>query len=388
MNAALAHDNRTKLADIQFTETAAAKHVNAATGLAEAMVESIQQDLKLFEAMMAVDALELKYKASGSVNESTIIALREGALDKIKTAIVTALRWLVGKLKAAKDAIVKFVKNKLDEDYRMLAKYENKIKKHASELVPFSIDIIVPKHFYEGRGMDYTVFPNPFDIDDAKHFDDLVDNEYSGVFYYARVNGLDNYINKRISVEYANGYGPLESKQVATRYTIGTDKDLIEVLDEFKKLKKTLDEYDSRYSAFIKSIDKQAAMIEKSPSSLGLDEEHAPKIGKILGYYKIYALRYCEISKELLLTDIRVRRTIISTAIGKLNNVDESTIELYTEMSMHEFYDDLSNTYNDEDVDPATEAPQTADDTVIAAASDPESVIDNDELHVEQVILY
>ena len=116
MEAVLFGNNRTKLSDIDFIDTPAAKGVNASTGLLEALIESAEQDFKLFEAMLKVDATEIKLKSTGVVSESAIAALHEGALEKIKQAIITGIEWLVSKLSAAKNAIVKAIKHRLDTD--------------------------------------------------------------------------------------------------------------------------------------------------------------------------------------------------------------------------------------------------------------------------------
>ena len=133
-------DNRTKLASVTEAEVdiPIMPGVSAATGLYEAMMDSAKSDLAIFEAMMKMDALELKMRREGTFNEGAADTIKKGA-SKIITNIINGLKKLASWIKTAISAFTLAILKKLDNDKLLVAKYKKALENDKENVERISI---------------------------------------------------------------------------------------------------------------------------------------------------------------------------------------------------------------------------------------------------------
>ena len=89
-------ENTTKLSTYEETYE---PNLKLSTMLYESMLESLDADIAITEAMIRSDVTEIRFKRA-NVNEAALEALHEGVISKIWDAIVNGIKWLVNKVKA------------------------------------------------------------------------------------------------------------------------------------------------------------------------------------------------------------------------------------------------------------------------------------------------
>lgn len=122
-------NNRTMLGDVEFP---ALEGYNGNVGIATAMLEATQEDLKFFDMIIARDFQEAEMNLSGSVNESEMTYINEGAIANAWTKVKEFLKKLLGKIKAIFSSIMAKINGviitdnkKLVEKYRKAVQAKN-----------------------------------------------------------------------------------------------------------------------------------------------------------------------------------------------------------------------------------------------------------------------
>ena len=87
-------ENTTKLSEY---ETTIEPNLKLSTMLYEAMLESLDSDMKITEAMMKADLTELRFRRN-NIEESAIEAIHEGVISNIFNFIVNGIKWIISKV--------------------------------------------------------------------------------------------------------------------------------------------------------------------------------------------------------------------------------------------------------------------------------------------------
>lgn len=104
-----------------------AEGYDSTIGGALALVESARNDMKMFTAMLDVDAREISMRESAYVNEAEIAALNEAAISGIFTKIKELLTKLVAKIKAIFHTFMSKINSLFLTDKQMVNKYGKEV---------------------------------------------------------------------------------------------------------------------------------------------------------------------------------------------------------------------------------------------------------------------
>lgn len=117
-------NNRTMLNDVEIP---ALEGYNGNVGVATAMLEAAQDDLKFFDMIIARDFQEAEMNLSGSVNESEMVSITEGALGDAWKRIVEFLKKLLAKVKAVVSAAMAKINGVIITDNKKLVEKYKKV---------------------------------------------------------------------------------------------------------------------------------------------------------------------------------------------------------------------------------------------------------------------
>lgn len=128
---------------------------NAATGLSEALFESANNDHTIMEAMMRVDAVEIKMLREGSYDNAAMTALREGAAKRAWDFVVKKVLWLRDKIVAFGKAFWKAVKTFFSKNNQIVAAYKRAVQN--KELMKAIGDKEVNWIVFKKHPVDYSI---------------------------------------------------------------------------------------------------------------------------------------------------------------------------------------------------------------------------------------
>lgn len=100
-------ENTTKLSTYEETYE---PNLKLSTMLYESMLQSLDADIAITEAMIRSDVTEIRFRRA-NVNEAAIEALHEGVISKIWDVIVNGIKWIWDKVKAFFSMVCNAVKN-------------------------------------------------------------------------------------------------------------------------------------------------------------------------------------------------------------------------------------------------------------------------------------
>ena len=335
----LYRSNQTKLSDFGFDFKPEMEPVNAATGMMEAMIESAQFDMKLMEAMLTVDAYETKLRANGSVNESAILALHEGAKEKVKNALFTAWEWLIDKLKQLKDAFFSAMSNILDNDYRLLKKNKEELIKKKNELGELTLEAEL-KYNKVNNGKIEKMYEDNIVIFSA---DDLI-----RFAQYAKDNNETLDPKNIAKVLLKAGNEPLykavflDEPLKPVKANIKCTSDVL--ISDYERVRKRLKASKIHREKIIKDLvaQKKLAMIKLDDA----DDELIFNVSKAFSAIKKYTLAIHDMYDKSIKEYIQVCRSLLHLFMGKLKKLDESSMDLYMDMRDAEFNQILESTYS------------------------------------------
>lgn len=347
--------NTTKLAPINVEPTPAAHGVNAARGVMEALIESANQDMKLYQAMLKVDAAEMKIKKSGSYNESTLVTLREGAVSRIFKELADSFKWLAGKLRAIGRAIINAFYKITNADKQIIETYEPKIKANSETLKEVQLEDMVlfdEKSFSE---LTSVIIPD-FDMDEAAKNDEDDDIIYVNkllkkmfpsandtIMSSHRKSDSAQVMMVRFTELYVSGESPIKPQNTTISKLGGADV----VLNKYKQAKISVDNISKAMERKSKDLDQQAARVGNIKQDKYSEQETA-NIVRTFGFYKAAILSYYGCILELAKTELAQYRKATKSMIGKVNNVSESAIRVYNDFDMADFEEAFNTTTSDD----------------------------------------
>lgn len=110
-------NNRTMLGDVEIP---ALEGYNGNVGIATAMLEATKDDLKFFDMIIARDFQEAEMNLSGSVNESEMSYITEGALGDAWKRIVEFFKKMLAKVKAIFSSVMAKINGVIIRDNKKL----------------------------------------------------------------------------------------------------------------------------------------------------------------------------------------------------------------------------------------------------------------------------
>lgn len=339
----LYRSNQTKLSDFGFDFKPEMEPVNAATGMMEAMIESAQFDMKLMEAMLTVDAYETKLRANGSVNESAIVALHEGAKEKVKNAILNAWEWLLDKVRQIKIAVANAFNKIFDQDKKLLEKYKKDLLANKDKLGRLVLEDEFKYWDQDDNGGVKLIASlddmSLLSIDVAKEIAKkdaetpnfmLNKRQMYSVIFHARPES-------RI---YKFMEGELSPQHVKQEFTV--DK----VIKDMDELKEALRRNQKVKDALIKTM---TAMKKKCIEDLKKEENDAVVLAfnRVFSAYKQYVLMVIDLQDKGLKERIKFVRKALHLFVSKLNKgMNESFMDMYLDMREAEFDHIMESSYS------------------------------------------
>lgn len=347
-------------------EVPVAKNFNGAYGLAEAMLESAKSEMAMFEAMLKVDAMEIKLneqittlKEAEAIGGSTPLAiedkqaakeeLQKGTAAKVIEAIKKAIDWLIGKLKAAATAIYKKFTELIDRDGKM-------IKKHASALM-HNADV-VNKVEIKWAKVNKSVFSSNAIMSKE-------DFSYSGAVsqYKEDASARKEY------------YGLVEPKTYiddeATDTTIGAAGGIQMMLHYVANGKKEI-------ANFVKKIDELSKKLKAEAKSIKADKKTHPeegaKVYKMFNSYKEVVLKNMRTAQGCMVKEYKQARAAVVKAIGSVAKTEATILAYMVEEAEYEV-DDIFDTQIEKDpadVETVSAAPADILDTDVS--NDPAAI--------------
>lgn len=153
-----------------------AEGYDCSTGIARALIESAQNDMAMFRAMLEVDQREaiINRQTNGFVNESEIMALREAAGTGIWQKIKDLFTALIAKLKSIWNNFIAKLTGLMAKDATLVKKYKQQVLSKGDKL-----DRMQCKYskFRPGHNLEFDIMePEQFSLD---AFANLYDKEES-----------------------------------------------------------------------------------------------------------------------------------------------------------------------------------------------------------------
>jgi len=348
-------------------EVPVAKNFNGAYGLAEAMLESAKSEMAMFEAMLKVDAMEIKLneqittlKEAEAIGGSTPLSiedkqtakgeLQKGTAAKVIEAIKKAIDWLIGKLKAAATAIYKKFIELIDRDGKMIKKHGTALKNNAD---------IVNKVEIKWAKVNKSVFSSKAIMSKEKF-------SYSGAIsqYKEDASARKEY------------YGLVEPKTYiddeATDTTIGAAGGIQMMLLYVANGKKDI-------ADFVRKIDEDSKKLKDEAKSIKDDKtnpEEGAKVYKMFSAYKEVVLKNMRTAQACMIREYKQARAAVVKAIGSVAKTEATILDYMVEEAEYEV-DDIFDTQIEKD---------PADVETVSAA--PADILDTGVIEYDKVESY
>lgn len=339
--------NTTKLSDFELNFSSSDR-LNIVTGYHEAMIQSSQQDLAIMEAMLKVDAIEIQMRSKNHVNESAIVALREGAITKIKTAIYKAWQWLIDKVRQLTDAFIKAIKKVIHNDLKLLEKYEKDLIAHSDDIGKISVDA---KYSYWEFDFDgnldivYNFDPPKFDQEKIlklakSDYNDLDSLDFDSLFDVIG-DTVDMSMRKLIKIDIlGRKFKPIKATATGT---------IDAYIDKIKAYNKTLDVNAKQKAAALKLLNQYSK--ESKTFLEGEDDKIVYAYNRMIGVYKKEVLSYYKIKDKTYEEVLKAVRVGLKEGIKRLHELKSAkseSLNMLTDFYFDEFDSILENTYSDD----------------------------------------
>lgn len=255
-------NNRTNLSDV---DVPALEGYNGNVGIATAMLEAAQDDLKFFDMIIARDFQEAEMNLSGSVNESEMVSITEGALGDAWKRVVEFLKSLLAKVKAIFSAAIAKINGvvirdnkKLVEKYRkaVLAKNLKDMKYKWAEVKNFDLDAATVR-LNKAWAQDLAQVENAATVEAVSAYMDKNEDEMLDEYYGAVLN-TDKVEAGEFSKEFRDKcFGETEEKDE------GAESLKSEVMSTLLTCKKEVSDMEKSMKALEKEISKEITDAQK-----------------------------------------------------------------------------------------------------------------------------
>lgn len=338
--------NTTKLSDFELNFSSSDR-LNIVTGYHEAMIQSSQQDLAIMEAMLKVDAIEIQMRSKNHVNESAIVALREGAITKIKTAIYKAWQWLIDKVRQLTDAFSRAIKKVIHNDLKLLEKYEKDLIAHKDDIGDIEVyaDLTYWEFNVDGHlDQVYSFDPPKFDQEKILNLAKGSNNDFESLDLDSCIDlfadSVDISMRKLMKIDIlGRKFNPTEAKLTGN---------IEDIIDKLKTFNKWLDVNAKQKAAALKLLNQYSK--ESKTFLEGEDDKVVYAYNKMIGIYKKEVLSYYKIKDKTYEEILRALRTCLKEGIKRLHELKSAkseSLNMLTDFYFDEFDSILENTYSD-----------------------------------------
>jgi|GEM_PF-2811719 len=259
-------NNRTYLSDV---DVPALEGYNGNVGIATAMLEATQEDLKFFDMIIARDFQEAEMNVSGYTNEAEMSVITEGALANAWTKIKEFLKKLLAKVKAIFSSIMAKINGTIISDNKKL------VEKYKKAVLSKNLKDMKYKWANEtGKTFDYMACNKEYSQDLAhianastvdavtaymeKHEDDMIDAYYSALIG-SNIEAGD--FAKEAHELFFDEVEEMDEGAESLKTTVMSD--LMSCKKELSELEKKQREIEKKIADEIKAADKRASEAAK-----------------------------------------------------------------------------------------------------------------------------
>lgn len=342
-------NNSTSLGNEQFPM---AEGYDCYAGPALALIESAQNDLAMFTAMIKTDFREAELKLSGeAVSESTIEAISEASIKNIWETVKTIFAKLLEKLAAIKDSAVRKIMalGAADKGFGAAAK-AIKSEEAGNKEVTFA-PLNSGKHQPED---DIDSILSPFkdaSVSDLISKGDFTVNDHLGVEEGGSLNLIKEY------------YG--ESKTVKFSETGLSVNEVVSYITNFKSVARSLDKAITGVLKTVKTLvrdtEKKAKNVEKRVNSTGEDKEsgtnNAQKVVASARTYQTAVVKCTNEVFKLVMYKYKMYKSILIKLIKKAPKNESAAeieyneyIDMVAEAACQEVEDVIQGAISDEEL--------------------------------------
>lgn len=335
-------NNRTSLSDVEIP---ALEGYNGNTGIATAMLEAAQDDLKFFDMIIARDFQEAEMNAAGYTNESEEMeAITEGALGDAWKRLVEFFKKLLAKIKAIFSSIIAKINGVIIRDNKKLVeKYKKAVLSKSLKDMKYkwakdksdTLDVEAVKSIYNKAKVKINTASS---TEALRKYLDEIEDEILEQMYGAAVG--QNSVSAGEFAKEAHNYLFDEVEEMDE----GADAKKTEVMSFLTTCKKELDilsnaqkKEEKLISEEIKSYDKLASEYAKDvPGKDGsVDETKERKLAKQNALYRIgtkYQTVIMAVNRELINAakfEIAQNRAFFTKAAAYNPKAKNESVELF-----------------------------------------------------------
>lgn len=310
------------------------------TNVACAIYESTLSDMAMFNAMMKVDAYDIKLneaEANGTIDaekaKQSKVELAKGAAKNIFEKIASAFEWLAGKIVDAftsfKGKILTFFK----DDAKLIAKYEKPLLAQADKMNDVKIKWYKPTKAYASGSvltLDIDKFRGSFGKFDT---DEAIDN-YSDD---ASVRRSLYYTAKEY--DYFNTTKPVD----ITIKDVGGISAIINFLKGTGR--KNIEEHQKVINSRATEMRKQANEYKKDKKAGGANAEEAAKIYKMYQAYKDCTLKSLQVVQSCLVKYYKQHKAAFTKAVGSLAKTESTILDFIVSEAMYAVDDAMESSF-------------------------------------------
>lgn len=377
-------DNRTKLAAVAEAESVIPimPGVSAATGLYEAMLDNMKSDLAIYEAMMSMDALELKMRREGSLTEGAMETLKKGA-GKLVKVVIEGLKKLASWIKSVAATFTLAILKKLDSDKLLISKYGAQVKK-SDKVGDITITYRKQRRAEDSLGTKAAIrlSANGFNKSLFDRMSNVTD-DYEKVFWdqVGEEAFMRPILDGGVDAFFDGPAKEVKFKEIGADFIIGCLTDLKKRIADFSKTADTVSrnvdkasrEVEQYLNRFKTTSDVTDSNGKKIGSTTSTEEPNKVNfVSKAFTLYKTTITSIIKATQDYLTYDYKQNKAAFMKAVAVVSGVkNEAAVESFIEEEMNDIDAVLADTTSDEVIEILNK--QTSMDTEM----------DDDEIGVE-----
>ena len=305
------------------------------TNVACAIYESTLSDMAMFNAMMKVDAYDIKLneaEANGTVDaekaKESKAALAKGAAKNIFDKIASAFEWLAGKIADAFHSFKGKILTLFKDDTKLIAKYEKPLLAQASNLNDIKIKWYKQSNnTYGSVLMDQRVrryFGAFTDADALRKYSDSASERRS---CYPTAKESDYFTSEK----------PEDT-------TIGTVGGISAIIDFLKKTgRKDIEDHQKLINEMTASLRKTAGEYKNRKKEYGTEE--AAKLYKMYQAYKDSNLKSLQVVQSCLIKVYKQNKAAFTKAVGNLAKTESTILDFIVSEAMYAVDDAMESSF-------------------------------------------
>lgn len=308
------------------------------TNVACAIYESTLSDMAMFNAMMKVDAYDIKLneaEANGTVDaekaKESKAALAKGAAKNIFDKIASAFEWLAGKIIDAFNSFKGKILTLFKDDTKLIAKYEKPLLAQADKMNDIKIKWYKPSGSGYGSvsALDIDKFRGSFGVFDE---DEAIEN-YSDD---ASVRRSLYYTAKEY--DYFNTTKPVDT----TIKEVGGISAIINFLKNTGR--KNIEEHQKVINGRATEMRKQANEYKRQKKD-NVDAEKAAKMYKMYQAYKDCTLKSLQVVQSCLVKYYKQHKAAFTKAVGSLAKTESTILDFIVSEAMYAVDDAMESSF-------------------------------------------